>query len=231
MKVRAVVFDLDDTLIDTSGQLLLPAHQEAAAAMVAAGLQATVEQVAQKRLDFAAAAPGPEVDLRVAHFFDCVDPEAAARAGHQAFYGRRVRSLDAIQGVHELLEELGRQRSLFLVTAGFEATQRKKVELTGLERHFEQVTVLDVLSQTKDAAFGAILEGEGLAPQEVVAVGDRIDAEIAAARRLGLWAVRVLHGEGARLTPAGPEQRPHYSVPSVLALPLVLEDIEADGGG
>ena len=39
-EIRHLIFDLDDTLFDTFGQLVKPAFLEASAAMIAAGLNA-----------------------------------------------------------------------------------------------------------------------------------------------------------------------------------------------
>ena len=51
--VKAVVFDLDDTLYDCLNQCVGPAHREAARAMVEAGAHATVEEVLEARLALA----------------------------------------------------------------------------------------------------------------------------------------------------------------------------------
>lgn len=230
MAIDAIIFDLDDTLVDTSGELILPAHQEAAAAMIAAGLQGTLEEVTQRRLALAAAEPGTSVDVRMTAFFRSADPEAVVRAGHDAFYGRKVARLSAMDGIHDVLEVLGARHRLFLVTIGHPDTQRTKVELAGLGRHFEAVVLVDIRTETKHDAFAALLQERGLSPASVVAVGDSVEREIAAARRLGMWAVRVLHGEGEGRRIESPAWQPHYSVPGVHAVPAVLEDIEADGG-
>jgi putative hydrolase of the HAD superfamily len=223
--IRAVVFDLDDTLIDTTGQLVLPAHQEAAAAMIAVGLEASVRDVAEKRMDFAKAAPVEEIDLRVASFFGAKDVSAVAAAGHAAYFGRTVRSLSAWPFVGAALDGLaGRRRCL--VTSGFEATQRKKIELAGLEAYFDAIEVVPV-GEDKGPALARVVGA--IAPEECVAIGDRLDREIQAARQLGMWAVRVAAGEGQYASPQNAWQRPHYTVPSVEALGAVIEDIEESG--
>ncbi len=220
--IRAIVFDLDDTLIDTTGQLVLPAHQEAAAAMIAAGLEASLDAVAEKRLDFARAAPLQEVDLRVAAHFGAKDVAAVAAAGHQAYFGRRVRSLSPWPFVEEVLQALS-DRALYLVTAGFERTQRTKIELCDLARHFDGIEVVPV-GGDKGVAMAKLVDGVPF--DQCMAVGDRLDSEIEAARRLGMWAVRVAAGEGQYAIPQGPHQQPHYTIPSVEALPAVLADLE-----
>ncbi len=223
--IEAIVFDLDDTLIDTTGQLVVPAHQEAAAAMIAAGLEGTVEARAARRMDFAKAASVEEVDHRVAAFFGARDVPAVVAAGHAAYFGRTVRSLDAWDFVPGVLEALGGLR-LCMVTSGFESTQRTKLRLSGLEDAFEAIEVVPV-GEDKGPAMVRVLDGVGF--DRAVAVGDRLDREIQSARRLGMWAVRIAAGEGQYAIPQNPLQRPHYTVPSVEALPAVLEDIAESG--
>ena len=79
-------------------------------------------------------------------------------------------------------------------------------------------------SQTSSAGTAA---EHSVQPQETLVIGDRLDREIAAARRLGCWAVRVAHGEGSYSRPTTPDEQPHYTVPGIEALMAVLEDLAA----
>ena len=225
MTIRAVVFDLDDTLIDTTGQLVVPAHTEAAAAMIAAGLPGSLEEVARKRIDLARAHPREPVDVLLARFYGVTDPEIIA-AGHKAFYNRTVRALVPFEDAIAVLESLASDGIVRLcVTAGHPATQQQKLELSGLAPHLDSVCVVPP-SDDKEDAIAAVLRAHDLAPTETVVIGDRVDREIAAARRLGCWAVRVDHGEGRFARPEGPHEQAHYTVPGVIALRAVIDDIE-----
>ena len=222
-RIRAIVFDLDDTLIDTAGQLLEPAHVEAATAMIAAGLTGTIEAVTERRIELGRAHPGQSVDLLTAQSFGCTDPEVP-RAGHDAFYRRTVTRLDPFPEAPAVLDALAPGRRLFLVTVGDPETQRSKVVLTGLERHFEAIRYVDIAAPDKLPAIRGLLSG--VDPASAVVVGDRIDGELEAGRRLGCWTVRVDRGEGRWLLPSNPFQQPHYTIPGVEALPAVVADIE-----
>ncbi len=52
MKYTTLIFDLDDTLLDTWGQLVQPAARESCQAMIEAGLNADLEECIEKRTDF-----------------------------------------------------------------------------------------------------------------------------------------------------------------------------------
>ncbi len=225
--IRAIVFDLDDTLVDTTGQLLEPAHLDAATAMIAAGLPGTAQEVAQARIDLSRAHPGESVDLLVAHRYGCED-DAVVMAGHRAFYERRVRRLDAFPDAHAVLRELGEAGVLrLLVTAGHPPTQRQKLTLAGLDELLDGIRICDYTDPDKQGAIAELMAEHSVQPQETLVIGDRLDREIAAARRLGCWAVRVAHGEGRYSRPTTPDEQPHYTVPGIEALMAVLEDLAA----
>lgn len=224
VRVQAIVFDLDDTLIDTTGLLLGPANAEAAEAMVAAGLRATREGVAAVRLDMSRGGAGQDVDLLTARRFG--GGEEIARAGRDAFYRRRIESLEPLPGVPDLLLRLRRDRRIFLVTAGDPETQRRKVEIAGLAPLFDEIRCVGLRLEDKESAIRDLLATSGTEPGEAVVVGDRVDAEIEAGRRIGCWTVLVRRGEGRWLVPAGPLQRPHHTIPDPRGLVDVLAAIE-----
>ena len=227
--IRAVILDLDDTLFDTSGTLLEPANREAAAAMIGAGLPGTVESVAQRRMHLGRAHPAEDPDTLTVKSFGLEGRDDIAAAGRAAFYSRTLRSIEPFPETVPVLTELSRRFDLFLMTIGSPPTQQRKVELLGIGDFFLDVILVDIATETKHEALKDLLLRRGLRPHEVVVVGDRIDREIDAARRLGLWAVRVAHGEGRHLQPTGAAQQAHYTIERIDGLPHVLADIETSG--
>jgi len=214
--LRAVFLDLDDTLLDTAGILLGPARLEAGAAMVAAGLPGTAEEAAAGLERAARESPGgnPFEALAAARG---VDPVRVGFAGWAAFFRREVpSSLPLMDGVEEGLRALrARGARLFLVTFGEVATQEAKVRATGVAALVDRV-VYEPLAPVVDKgrAFRAICEEEGLDPRDCAAIGDRPDAEIAAAKRLGMRTVRVRRGEHRSMEPRGPEEAADATVDS-----------------
>ncbi|MEE2830347.1 MAG: HAD family hydrolase [Myxococcota bacterium] len=233
VRPTALIFDLDDTLIDTTGQLLGPAHTEAAAAMIAAGLTGSIDEVAQARTTFARSHPGEDLERLVIECFGAGDPEAAAAAGKRAFYERSITRLDPLPEALPVLADLrARNCSLFLVTLGHPATQRQKVKLAELEGCFDVVRYVDVAGDTsKEQVIAALMTEQQLSGAQTVVIGDRIDREIAAGRRLGCWTVRVERGEGQYFLPREAAEQAHYTVGNLEAIPSVLVDIEAAEAG
>ncbi len=198
--------------------------------MIAAGLPGSLEEVTRKRIDLARAHPREPVDVLVAKFYEVTDP-AVVEAGHKAFYNRRVRALDPFEDAIMVLKSLASDGIACLcVTAGHPETQQRKLELSGLAEHLASVCVVPP-ADPKEDAIAEVMRLNDLTPEETVVIGDRIDREISAARRLGCWAVRVDHGEGRFARPQAPEEQAHYTVPGVIALRAVIDDIEDSAAG
>ena len=206
--IRAVVFDLDDTLFDCLGQCVGPAHREAARAMAEAGARASVEEILETRLALA----GVERDLddAVAATFRSVNPAKVAEAGRRAFFDRDPGPITPFPFAAEVLAKARAVARTVLLSTGHPPTQRKKLATLGLEGAFDDLLLDDVFGRS---AKELVLEGwaakAGIPRGSVLVVGDRPDNEIAAAIRLGMQALRIRGGEFAsRPTPVGVAEAP-----------------------
>ncbi len=227
MAVAALIFDLDDTLFDTWGQLVQPAAREACAAMIAAGLDAELELALATRAALFAEQPRADVHSRMVAALGVrpgQDPEQVRLAGHRAYFCREVEPHIALEpATAALLHELRERYALFLVTTGAPPTQRSKVLYLGLAPHFREVHYVDGdAGQTKRDAFARILAEHGFPPHEVVCVGDRPDREILAANQLGMISVRVRGGEFAHLRPEQALERARHEIETISELRALL---------
>ncbi|MFM8979364.1 MAG: HAD family hydrolase [Planctomycetia bacterium] len=202
----AVVFDLDDTLYDAFTQCVRPAQREAAEAMRRAGLRAPLEAIVALR-EALAGAP-LDLDEEVARSFPCSDPQAVARAGRAAFLVRDPGALSPHPFAREVLLAVRARAQAVLLTAGHPPTQQAKLARLGLGDLLDpQLWVDPARGQAKAGVLGAWLAQSGLPAAQVLVVGDRPAAEIAAARALGCPALRIRAGECAgQPTPAGVQE-------------------------
>jgi FMN phosphatase YigB (HAD superfamily) len=60
-KIQFIIFDMDDTLFDTYGQLVKPASLESCRAMIDAGLNAEIDQCLKARHDLGLSKPRADI--------------------------------------------------------------------------------------------------------------------------------------------------------------------------
>lgn len=92
------------------------------------------------------------------------------------------------EGVVETLAHLAGRHRLLLFSKGNDGEQRQKVASSGLARHFE---LCEIVSEKNEAAYRAVVERHGLAPQTVWMVGDSPRSDINPALAAGLNAVYI----------------------------------------
>jgi len=225
-RIDAVVLDLDDTLMDTTGQLMAPAHREAAQAMIDAGLPADLDGLLTLRLELQRSSPDEDTNVLAAKAYGHPADSPIVAAGRDTYYRRRIESLDPFPGTRGMLDALHGRCKLLLLTTGHPGTQRSKVTLLDIASYFDDMVFLPIDEADKRAGLASLLRFNKVKPARTVVVGDRIDREISAGRRLGTWTVRMDGGEGASLVAAVEHQRPHYTIGAIEALLDVVADIE-----
>lgn len=170
--MAAVVFDLDDTLIDTKG-VLLPASLRRVAA--ATGIAVERLDARGKRID-EVLEPVPEVT------------EEQRRAAAAAWYDPEVPPLEPLPGAVALLRELRGRVTLVLLTRGDPARQRNKIARSGLSGYFDEVVIrpIEAPGSKRDD-----LERIRAAYGTCVVVGDDPRDELRHAGALGMPTLRV----------------------------------------
>jgi FMN phosphatase YigB (HAD superfamily) len=219
-RIRCVIFDLDDTLFDSMGQRVRPAHRHAAEAMVRAGLNATVDAAYRARMRAFRQDPMlRHIDPAVWSEFGGGDCDEVCRAARDAYFKCPVGELKLFRGVLPLLRLLhSRGVRVFIVSFGDPEIQRMKVRALGLDAHpaIDHIYYADRDQLlTKEAAFKMIQQQLQLPGCEMLIIGDRPMREIRAGRELGMHTVRIRHGEFASQEPRGPEEEPDYEVKSI----------------
>src|SRR4030067_978618 len=129
MKIKAVIFDLDDTLYDCTGSLIDASRRRAARAMVEAGLPCSEEEVyaLQKELT---EKHGPYHLV----FNEIVNKYGADRKlvtlAYKAYNSSEVVDIKPFPDVIPTLQELkGKGHKLFLLTVGVDERQEEKQQM------------------------------------------------------------------------------------------------------
>lgn len=219
-RIRAFIFDLDDTLYDCTGLLTEAARRRAARAMVECGLPVTPDEAYRLQLEMAEKY-GPE-----AHVFEAIaelynlDPEPFSRAALRAYNSDEVGTIRLFPDVEHTLRELRlRGYKLFLITAGVYARQERKIQLLGLNDLFDEIVINDSeLGVAPEEVFLELLHRHNLRPQQVISVGDRIRSELKISKSLGMVTAQMLHGRFQHLAPYDAMERPDYRIRRIAEL-------------
>jgi FMN phosphatase YigB (HAD superfamily) len=114
-------------------------------------------------------------------------------AGWEAFRHIEVHGPMHGYGDLDILPSLGDLR--FLVTSGFRRLQESKVHALGIAPVFREV-IIDAVDDPsragKEGVFSNLMARYTLRREDVLVVGDNVESELAAARRLGLARVQTL---------------------------------------
>lgn len=216
MAIRSIAFDLDDTLLDTTGLLVPQASQAAFQILIDAGLSLDLKACEEMRLSLIKTISHKDVFKKLAVDHGNSTTQAAVESANKAFYHPRLpEKLDLLPGALENLNILSKKYTLYLVTAGFQDAQEAKVKSLGIAHFFKKIFVVNSLkSEKKYTAFKMIVDDENLKPEELLCIGNSLSSEIKDARQLGAQACYFEFGEERSAFPEDPKFQPHFRVKS-----------------
>ena len=224
MKIRTIIFDLDDTLYDCTGLLVEASRRRAARAMVEQGLPVSEEAAYELQKNVAEKlGPSSLVFDEIARMYGM--GQGLVKAALQAYNSSEVSNIQPFPDVIPTLRQLRLEKyKLFLVTTGVHARQEKKIELLGIAPFFDQILINDQeVGLLLEDCYRGLLRKYNLMPGEAVVVGDRIDAELRVAKSTGMFAVQMLHGRYKSEPPLQENENPDYKINKIYFLPTILE--------
>jgi putative hydrolase of the HAD superfamily len=235
MLPRAILFDLDDTIISAFGQSeqhwrrITADYADRLAPMLPADLVAAV--MAQSAWLWADARRHKEWRMQIGQARRYIVASAFAElaaAGHIAhprelgeeiadrFQALHEAEMRMFPGAHETLDRLKEFGvRLALITNGAGAPQRAKVTRFALEHRFDHIQIEGEhgFGKPEERAYTHAMAALGVGPSETWMVGDNLEWEVAAPQRLGIYA--IWHdGYGVGL-PADPAVRPDRIIRSL----------------
>ncbi|CAN5470722.1 HAD family hydrolase [soil metagenome] len=206
---RAILFDLDDTLISLGHrpQLLVEVAEEFAVdlapldpARVAGAMETAFrvfwsdpERQRTGRMDLTAARLGIVTEV----FADLRReapglPSEAAAAFAARFDAYREAQIRFFPGALEAIDELKRRGvKLALVTNGAAAVQRQKIDRFDLASRFDHIQIEGEagFGKPEEQAYLHAMAALGVKPHETWMVGDNLEWEVAGPQRLGIYAI------------------------------------------
>lgn len=233
-KLKAIFFDLDETLFDTSG--CRPPAVEASFRVAAQqhpyltleAWRAISEAVKAEMQEFwlNASLSGAELlhegSYRILQKLGIDNRELSARVS-QAYYQAWLAHLRLYPEVLEVIRALKGRYQLGVISNGPSDLQRRKLKLFDLEKEFHPIVISGELgiAKPRPEIFQHALAQVGLAPEEALYVGDSPVYDIPGAQGAGMWAAWVNRNG---LPVDNLERKPDYVIHDLRELVMCLED-------
>ncbi|KAL0964263.1 hypothetical protein UPYG_G00321470 [Umbra pygmaea] len=237
--VKAILLDLDNTLIDTAGAGVVAIQKVTEFLKSTLGHENNIGDICDKfkhklfQETFDPAAGRTIDEVRIGHWEESINEVMGQNTGpslsSECYYlwkNTRLELLTITNPVLTVLKQLKNNHKLLLLTNGETQTQREKVVAVGCQDLFDAVVIGGEHAEEKPAqsifshCFGLL----AVQAQECVMVGDSLDTDIKGGANAGVRATVWINNRGSYL-PEG-STKPDYTIPSVLDLPEVLAMME-----
>lgn len=192
-----IIFDLDDTLIDTSGCITPVKLADALKVMREEGLSlpdwGNAEEMILRLDEGKASAKETLIEFLEIHGAD----KRFLEIGLKEIYDNPVLEMPIfpVDGALGVLRELKRDHELAIVTVGYRERQLLKMEKAGLDRTLF-CKIIATESPNKKLHYEAISQEVGAEAEDVLVLGDRVAIDLTPAKELGFRTVHFQHGRG-----------------------------------
>jgi putative hydrolase of the HAD superfamily len=219
--IQAILFDLDDTLYPEN-EFALSGYRAVAREAAASGECGYEEAFDCMRTAFHAAG-------RKAVFPCLLERIPGLRMTLEDMvrvYREHVPEICLFPGYRHLIEELGKDYRLGMITDGLPAVQRGKVRALGIEELFEKIVYSWDYGEERQKphphSFELVLEALGIPPHAALFVGDNPEKDGRGARGAGMAYVRVAPAAGGQSTRPLPVPADEIVIENLLQLPRIL---------
>lgn len=224
--MKAVLFDIDNTLYDSTMQAQA-ARRNAVDAMIDAGLPGPRERglsVLNKIVEEYGSNYEGHFNVLVKRLGMSKDTTRVVAAGIVAYHNTKVSMLHPFPDtVPTLLSLRDKGFRLGVVTDGTPVKQWEKLIRLGLQHFFHTVVITDEVGMKKPSVelYKLAARRIGCDTKDCVMVGDRLDSDISGAKRAGMVTVRILQGKYKKQKPTS-ANRPDFSIKNISGLLKVI---------
>ena len=231
MRVRYILFDIDDTLYDSTLQMST-ARMNAIRAMTQTGLPTEVETT-YKVLEKIVEKYGPHYSRHFDELLERLGLKWDPRVIASGVIAYRETSAAYLKPYPDTVPTLLKLRDqgyrLGVVSEGRAVKQWQKLVQLGVQ-HIPHLVIISEelgLEALDSSLFKAVLERIDAQPRETIFVGSKLEPDIASANGLGVITVRIRKGKNRIETPERDEATPKYEIDRLSEIFDVIKKIEA----
>ena len=178
--IKLIIFDLDNTLFDTYGQLGIKALDEMIYRMRKAGLKKEQESVMREKYSFT----GFRVLAKELNLSDKI-----IKIGMLVYENMDLLDIRPFNDII-LLDKIEQKKAL--VTSGTEKVQMNKIKILGIQHFFEDMVVDESNSvDGRKKIFSELAKTYNISSGQVLVIGDNPQIELAAGKSLGMVTVHI----------------------------------------
>lgn len=219
--IQAILFDIDDTLFSTTA-FAQTARRNAIQAMMAHGLRGKEEELLKELREVIS-----EFSTNYEHHFDKlllrlprasegINRAILVAAAVGAYHDTKFRELKVYDDVAEVLRELRAKTKIRLgiITAGLEVKQAEKIVRLGIYEHLDPKAIFISdrigISKPNVKLYQRACEEMGLAPQEIMYIGDNPENDIFPPKKLGM--ITCWHRRVTKYSLSASQPQPDYQI-------------------
>lgn len=196
---KAIIFDLDDTLVDTFSLLIVPLERKAAG-LISRNAALPIAEPELFKLLIALRKSSP---TSIPDVLSCLSGQLQPhilKLYNSVFDDFDISPLVIGDCIKQKIVSLRGEYHTILLTEGRISKQTEKLRWLGLEKCFDTVQIIDTNSdKTKKDYLTNFATSFSLAYGDLLVVGNRIDNEILAGLLLGTKTLWVSYGEGGAI--------------------------------
>lgn len=230
---KLIVFDLDDTLIDTTGSVQPAKFRLALKEMIKAGLVVPSEEDAFQllmKINRQFSLNGKNTifkfleQLQKETNLSPIDVTKLADLAIKVYYGEGeiATPIDPVPGALTILKILKERYKLVLLSVGVKEFQYYKMRRAGIPKDiFKEIIIID--DYKKKQHYKQLLKRYTLTPDQILVCGDRFKVDLLPARELGMKTVHLQWGRGKVDQPY--EGEVDYSITNLEELKKIIKII------
>lgn len=217
-----LVFDLDDTLVDTSGSTVPIKLRDALEVMINAGLRVgTFGEALDLLYTVDGSSPNGEETIR--RFLQKINADPSFFAFGVKELTKPVSGeteIKPLEGAVEVLYELKQKNVLALVSKGNEELQYQKMLKANIDKDLFAKIIITRDYNKKDK-YQVIMEEFNFTPKTTIVIGDKFYSDLLPAKELGITTVQMMWGRALKF----PEEGADYKITRLAELKKLVQEL------